>query len=746
MKKILDNLNSVQQEAVQHIDGPSLIVAGAGSGKTRVLTCKIAWLLQNGVSPHSILALTFTNKAAKEMKARIENFGINTHRLWIGTFHSIFSRILRVEAAATGFNSNYTIYDSADSMSLIRSIIKEMALDDKTYRDRDVQSRISMAKNCLMSPSAYSSSSLADDDVKAHRSKIAEIYSRYFARCRNANAMDFDDLLLYTNILFRDNPDILKKYQQNFRYVLVDEYQDTNVAQYLIVKRLAELRHNITVVGDDAQSIYSFRGARIENILNFKKDYPEYTEYRLEQNYRSTKTIVDAANSLIEKNKSRIKKTCFSEGDKGERIELIKAFTDQEEGLMVVHSIGDVIYRNHADCSKIAILYRTNAQSRILEDSLRRRNIPYRIYGGLSFYQRAEIKDVIAYMRLAVNPADDEALKRIINSPVRGIGSTTMERIQTYAGEKALSLWDVIAGLPACMMIIGLRENTVRKIIDFRNLIESFSRAVATANAFDFASDVIKRSGIMAELKSNKAPEGISRLENVEELLNSIKEYVSGNENQDETPTIAEYLQNVSLITDADRDRDDNVGVSLMTIHSSKGLEFDYVYIVGVEEGLFPGNQSLLSEQSLEEERRLFYVALTRAAVKVHISFSNTRFRHGSLVNALPSRFIGDIDKVFIAGTVSRKSSEQPSPRPTLERKSEIDRPYHRVDEMLYTTESGETARLRTGTKVEHSRFGIGVIVEIESEGDEKKARIDFQESGRKTLLLKYAKLKISGQ
>jgi DNA helicase-2/ATP-dependent DNA helicase PcrA len=753
MEDILADLSPVQRDAVQHIDGPSLIIAGAGSGKTRVLTYKIAYLMLNNVSPKSVLALTFTNKAAREMKERIVKVvGRQANRLWMGTFHSIFSRILRTEAEAIGFKSNYTIYDTTDSLSIIRNILKEMDLNDKIYKERDVYNRISMAKNYLMTPVAYTLNvQLTNEDMQSHRPKISGIYQRYFMKCRNANAMDFDDLLLYTNILFRDNPDILKKYQQWFKYILVDEYQDTNVAQYLIIKRLAEVSNNITVVGDDAQSIYSFRGARIENILNFRRDYPNYAEYKLEQNYRSTQTIVNAANSLIAKNKKQLKKTCFSEGEVGERIDIIKTFTDQEEGQIIASLIVDTVYGKQVNYSDIAILYRTNAQSRIFEDSLRRRNIPYRIYGGISFYQRAEIKDALAYMRLAVNPLDDEALNRVINYPARGIGNNTMDKIQAYATDNNSSLWETLGKLP--LAHTSVKDSILKKIIEFRELVESFIIKVNTEDAYTFASDIIRQSGIMAELQANKTPEGISRIENIEELLNSIKEYTKSPDSKDGS-MIAEYLQNVSLITDMDKDStQDSNRVTLMTIHSAKGLEFDYIFIVGMEEGLFPGSISIQSEHSLEEERRLFYVALTRAAVKATISFAQTRYRWGNLTSAVPSRFLRDIDLSYISvnsvkDTMDAKEKLQLN---QLYKKTEKPTDDRRLKPLKPTVKSpsrekvDETPLLSPGTEVEHDRFGRGRILGIDVDGNDVRAKIEFRNAGLKTLILKFAQLKIVG-
>ncbi|MDR2466711.1 MAG: UvrD-helicase domain-containing protein [Prevotellaceae bacterium] len=746
MDNFLDNLNPVQRAAVEHTEGPNLIIAGAGSGKTKVLTCKIAMLLTKGVSPSAILALTFTNKAAREMKERVmQAVGKRADMLRMGTFHSVFSRILRYEAANIGFNSNFTIYDATDSLSLIRGIIKEMNLDDKVYKEKDIQNRISNSKNHLISAAAYASNAkLVGDDTSMRKPKTADIYLKYVARCKSANAMDFDDLLFYSNVLFRDRPDVLEKYRQVFRYILVDEYQDTNVAQYHIVNRLAEKERNITVVGDDAQSIYSFRGARIENILNFRKDYPDYAEFKLEQNYRSTRTIVDAANSLISKNKRQLKKTCFSKGETGEKIEVSRAFTDREEGVLVASSILDAVHAGRVGYSETAILYRTNAQSRIFEDSLRKRNIPYRIYGGISFYQRAEIKDVLAYLRLAANPLDDESFRRVINYPARGIGASSMEKIQTYASTNGLTLWDTVrsVSLPS----IGVKESIAAKIVKFADMIAEFVPKAHSTDAFAFASALINRSGIKAELKANKSPEGISRAENVEELLNGIKEYTDSAENKSETRPVTEYLQNVALITDADKpDSDDLDRVSLMTIHSAKGLEFNYVYVVGMEEGLFPATGTMTSEHELEEERRLFYVALTRAAVKVHISFAQARYRWGSLVSPVPSRFLRDIDARYLsAPSITGFSSD--SRQPFHGRESGTDDGNKWKEESIFarksSIEEGELD-IRLGTEVEHARFGRGRVCEIEDYGGNPKLKIDFQEAGQKTLLLKFAKLTI---
>jgi DNA helicase-2/ATP-dependent DNA helicase PcrA len=763
MNDILDDLNPVQRKAVEHINGPNLIIAGAGSGKTRVLTYKIAYLLMNNVSPNSVLALTFTNKAAREMKERISKVaGKQANKLWMGTFHSIFARILRFEAETIGFTSHFTIYDTTDSLSILRGIFKEMELNDKIYKDKEVYSRISMAKNCLITPAAYKlNTQWTEEDIKSHRPKISGIYQRYVAKCRNANAMDFDDLLLYTNILFRDYPDVLKKYQRWFKYILVDEYQDTNVAQYLIVKRLAEKSNNVTVVGDDAQSIYSFRGAKIENILNFRKDYPDYTEYKLEQNYRSTQTIVNAANSLISKNKQQLQKICFSAGNVGEKIDIIRAFTDQEEGQLVASSIVDTVYGRQVMCSDIAILYRTNAQSRIFEDALRRRNIAYRIYGGISFYQRAEIKDALAYMRLTVNPQDDESLNRIINYPARGIGPHTMEKLQSYANDNNVSLWETINRLSSTQLLplqLGIKDSTMKKLSDFKELIESFIIKVNTENAYTFALDVIKRSGILADLKANKTSEGVSRAANIEELFNGIKEYSKIAENKENGALIAEYLQNISLITDMDKNSSkDNNRVTLMTIHAAKGLEFGYVYIVGMEEGLFPGPNSIHVENALEEERRLFYVALTRAAIKVTISFAQTRYRWGNSSASTPSRFLRDIDHTYLTANSARDSIDAANYPPSnfsysnfinnmpddYKLKPLKQKQTYRSEETVNTSNTSNTSVLHLGTEVEHARFGYGRVMAIEVEGNEARAKIDFYTAGLKTLILKYAKLNI---
>ena len=766
---LLNDLNEVQREAVINYKGPGLIIAGAGSGKTRVLTYRIAYLLDQGVAPQTVLALTFTNKAAREMKERITNLvGPSARRLWMGTFHSIFARILRTEAEHLGYTSSFTIYDTTDSRSVVKSIIKELNLDENRYKPANVLGRISMAKNNLITVAAYRANGEAQAQDSAMRQpRIADIYRIYAERCKNANAMDFDDLLLNTNVLFRDHPDVLEKYQRIFQYILVDEYQDTNTAQYLIVKKLAAATRNISVVGDDAQSIYSFRGARIENILNCRSDYPDYKEYKLEQNYRSTQTIVNAANSVIRKNSKQLKKNCFSDGDIGEKIGVLKALTEQEEGFLVAASITDYLYREHADYNHFAILYRTNAQSRIFEDALRKKNIPYKIYGGISFYQRAEIKDAVSYLRLIVNPFDDEAFKRVINYPARGIGDTTMDRLQMAATQLNLSLWETLNTVSPDEM--GIRSGTAKKMKEFAELIDSFKTRALNEDAYQLAYDVIKRSGMLADLKSNKTPEGIAKLENTEELLNSIKEFIDNQREENEDTTmfipITQYLENVALITDADNDKpEDRNKVTLMTVHSAKGLEFDYVYIVGMEETLFPGSMASQSEHDLEEERRLFYVAVTRAAVKATVSYAQTRYRWGNLTSNPPSRFIKEIDAIYLenAEWASVRNSndmydddDDDTPRRTFPLKQNTPaNPQRTVIQQKRTfvpktnTPKGDfvadnPADIKIGMEVEHERFGTGKVINIEGSGSDIKAIVGFYAAGQKTLLMKFAKLRI---
>lgn len=759
----LSDLNKTQQEAVQNFEGPSLIIAGAGSGKTRVLTYRIAWLLSEGIPASSILALTFTNKAAREMKERIRNLvGEDRSRyLWMGTFHSMFARILRNEAAQLGYPSSFTIYDTADSKNLVKTIVKEMQLDEKMYKPSDVFHRISMAKNALITPQAYGGiTELVAFDRQTRKEKIQDIYKAYAARCLKAGAMDFDDLLLNTNILFRDFPDILAKYREKFRFLLVDEYQDTNLAQYLILKKLSEQHRNICVVGDDAQSIYAFRGARIENILNFRNDYPEARVFKLERNYRSTQTIVNAANSLIEKNAEKLSKQVYSKNDTGEKIPILQAATDTEEGFLIANTIFDEHLREQTHWNEFAILYRTNAQSRIFEEALRKRNIPYTVYGSLSFYQRKEIKDVLAYLRLIVNPRDDESLKRIINFPARGIGKTTLEKIESAAVQSNNTIWYVITHPGEFNLKIGSA---------IRGRLESFVRLISEArdnlgmmNAYDLAYEVTAKSGILNMMQQSTAPEEISRYENIRELLNGISEFIAEPEQEGRFVPLDEYLQNVSLLTDLDKNEEEGQdSVKIMTVHSAKGLEFSHVFVAGLEENLFPSQLSVNTQRELEEERRLFYVALTRAKQKVTLSWAKSRFRWGSTIACNPSRFINEIDAKYLEdhtherdlffterNRVQRNLSG--SPNRTRNIRTEIaGRRLKSVQEASKETpvaanaDFDNPADIQPGQSVEHARFGRGKVLQIEGSEHDRKATVFFNDHGQKTLLLKFARLKI---
>jgi DNA helicase-2/ATP-dependent DNA helicase PcrA len=767
----LEDLNGAQLEAVINTEGAALVIAGAGSGKTRVLTYRIAHLLKNGVYPGSILALTFTNKAAREMKERIASIvGENvSRRLWMGTFHAIFSRILRIECDTTGYPSNYTIYDTQDSKNLLKAIIKSLNLEDNTYKPGVILSRISTAKNNLVTAVAYSQNpQLKESDQAARIPRTGEIYLEYARRCKNSGVMDFDDLLLITNLLFRNHPEILKKYQDLFHFILVDEYQDTNFSQYLIVKRLAEIHHNICVVGDDAQSIYSFRGARIENILNFKNDYPDYQTYKLEQNYRSTQLIVNAANSLIAKNKNQLQKTVFSENDLGEKIKIFNALNEQEEGYLIANEIFDKRMRDYDNYSDFAILYRTNAQSRVFEEVLRKKNVPYRIYGGLSFYQRKEIKDILAYFRLIINLRDDESFKRIINYPARGIGATTLGRLEEYAVSQESSIWDVVSD-PDKMHRAGLNGGAVKKIFEFVSLIDSLANQMNTTEAYGMANKIASESGILSELYNDKSPENLSRYENTQELLNAIQEF-SLNATEEGRPNgLPVFMEDVALLTDQDTDKDGNSDkVTLMTVHSSKGLEFKNVFIVGLEENLFPsGFSGTLTLSELEEERRLFYVALTRAKNNAYLSFAQQRFRWGSAEFCKPSRFIGEIDHQFLNLQNSRsipmfrnneinsdsenqyypkreqQKSEAPQKSYLSGQRFQLSKsPLHNLNSDPFESDSPD--KIMIGMFVEHQRFGRGKVMEIEGEMPGKKAKVFFPNAGEKQLLLKFAKLKIS--
>ncbi|MDR3296767.1 MAG: UvrD-helicase domain-containing protein [Prevotellaceae bacterium] len=767
----ITSLNPAQRAAVEAYEGAALIIAGAGSGKTRVLTYRIANMLAHGVKPYGVLALTFTNKAAREMKERIGQVVGEQHArmLWMGTFHSVFAKILRIECEHIGFPSAFSIYDTQDSRSLLSAIIKELRLDDSVYRVNDVHARISMAKNTLITPQAYAASgSIADNDRAARKPRMAEIYAIYVRRCKSAGAMDFDDLLLHANILFRDHPGVLQKYRDKFRYVLVDEYQDTNFAQYLIVKKLCEMRGYLCVVGDDAQSIYSFRGAKITNILNFQKDFPGCKVYKLEQNYRSTQNIVNAANSVIAKNESQLKKQCYSDGDEGEKIGLLPAFTDQEEGLRVVGDIAERIYRHHAPYSEFAILYRTNAQSRIFEDALRRKSIPYRIFGGQSFYQRKEIKDLLAYLRLIVNHSDNEAFKRVVNYPKRGIGDTTVDRIEQAAARGEMCMWDAILSLSPEQA--DVRGAAYKKLSQFLLLVDTLSTAAATVDAYELAMATAQQSGLLAELKSDKTVEGITRIENIEELLNGIKEFAENyKEENGELPRIAHYLESVSLLTDADKDNPDEQNVvSLMTVHSAKGLEYGYVYVVGMEESLFPGRIAMMSQSEIEEERRLFYVALTRAKVKATLSYAHSRYRWGKSESNPPSRFIREIEPAYIdlaaeepdedllsqdpddygtrddlASGSARRFAPQSKFNPSFERRKAY--ATHEADEKPSALPSVacDTGNIVVGATVEHKNFGRGEVLAIESMGGEVRVTVSFKLAGKKTLMTKFAKLKV---
>lgn len=756
MQNYLDQLSDVQRAAVTSTTGPSLIVAGAGSGKTRVLTYRIAHLLATGVKPWNILALTFTNKAAREMQNRIASLvgEQDAQYLVMGTFHSIFSKILRVESERLGYPSSYTIYDTSDSKSLVKTILKEYRLDEKVYKPNHILNRISMAKNNLVTCDVYKAShELTAADSANHMPLIGTIYERYTMRCRHDGAMDFDDLLLNTNILFRDNPDILDKYQQKFKYILVDEYQDTNYAQYLIIKKLAQQHNNICVVGDDAQSIYSFRGAKIENILSFQNDYPQCKLFKLEQNYRSTQNIVSAANSLIKKNEHQIPKDVFSEKDEGEPIRVMEAMTDIEESYNVVGDIFAKISNRHLSYQDFAILYRTNAQSRTFEEALRKRNFPYKIYGGLSFYQRKEVKDAIAYMRLIANHSDGEALKRIINYPLRGIGETTLEKISSAANVNECSLWEIISRPdinPA-----GLNKSVLAKIAGFVELIESFTSDMEKMDAYDMARNIIDKVGIKNEFQNSSDVEDKSRLENIEELLRGISDFVAANYKDDNVPRLPSFLENVALITDQDdKKKESKDSITLMTIHSAKGLEFPYVYIVGMEEGLFPSSLSVYSQNELEEERRLFYVAITRAMSEVTLSFCRSRSKYGGAREQVtPSRFIRDIDPQYLYRDKSFNTN-RPTFGSTTFGQSKLSSltgfaAKQRLIQVNKATSQptgivpSDNSEIRPGVSVLHQQFGQGKVLRIDGEGDSKAALIFFPKAGEKKLLLKFAKLQV---
>ncbi|WP_337040566.1 ATP-dependent helicase [Emticicia sp. 17c] len=753
----LDKLNPPQREAVTHPEGPLMIIAGAGSGKTRVLTYRIAWLIEQGVDPFNILALTFTNKAAGEMRNRIgQIIGSDAKNLWMGTFHSIFAKILRFEGKRLGYTSDFTIYDTDDSKSLIRTIIKELGLDDKVYRPNYVLNRISNAKNALVSWEAYINNPIyIEDDKAARMPEIGRLYKTYQLRCFQANAMDFDDLLFNTNVLFRDHLDVLNKYQHKFKHVLVDEFQDTNVSQYLITRKLSSVHQNICVVGDDAQSIYAFRGANIQNILNFKTDYPELHVVKLEQNYRSTKTIVNAANSVIARNKEQLEKNVFTDNEEGAKIEVIKAASDNEEARLIATSIFEAKNNGSLKNNDFSILYRTNAQSRAFEEALRKINIKYRIVGGLSFYQRKEIKDLLAYLRFTVNQNDEEAFKRIINLPKRGIGDTTVAKIVVTAAENNKAVWEVVSNIN--QFVAG---RAGQAIDEFATLIKSFKIMVEEGkDAHTVAAYIAKTSGILRELYEDKTVEGLSRYENVQELLNSIKQFVDNPENEEKS--LSAFLQTVTLMTSADQEDEDGDSdrVTLMTIHGAKGLEFKYVYIVGLEENLFPSQMMLQNRSDLEEERRLFYVAITRAEQKLTLSYAETRYNYGRLNYCEPSRFLEEIDKKFLQMSKSRVVSygdtEMRSDRPATstlsfaKKESIISnlKPVQKAVAAPHTPSSdfvpSDTSNLKEGNKVEHPKFGFGTVKRMDINGTDRKATIFFEGQGEKTLLLSFAKLRI---
>ncbi|MBQ3070344.1 MAG: UvrD-helicase domain-containing protein [Tidjanibacter sp.] len=807
--RILQGLNPAQEQAVVNYEEPSLIVAGAGSGKTRVLTCRIAWMIAQGVAPWSIMALTFTNKAAKEMRERIEAMvGEKSRYIWMGTFHSVFMRILSNEAAHIGYQPSFTIYDTAQSDTIVKNIIKEMQLSDEVYKPRDVHSRISLAKNNLVTADAYESNpTLMEEDKRRRQPQFYQIYKKYCQRCKENNAMDFDDLLLNTNILFKNHPEVLEKYRQRFAYILVDEYQDTNLAQYIIIKNLSGGSSKICVVGDDAQSIYSFRGAKIENILRFQRDFPSAKIYKLEQNYRSTQTIVEAANSVIEHNQRRLKKHVFSENSVGSKIDIYKAYTDGEEAQIIADGVRNAFRMDGAqDWSQIAVLYRTNAQSRPIEEALRKRDIPYRIYGGHSFYDRKEVKDLMAYFKTIANPRDNDSLLRIINYPARGIGEVTINKLRAYAQQQGVSIWEVLTATEESQLAA-----ISKRLLDFRKLIAELSLARSEKGLYEFGMEVATRSGILSLYKLNPSPESESALQNIEELLNSMQNYrhemieVAAQEEVTE-PTIEQWLQNVSLLTDMDEDKEGNSKnfVTLMTVHSSKGLEFDHIFIAGLEENLFPNIISIASPDQLEEERRLFYVALTRAKRCATVTFAQTRFKWGSTEFCRPSRFIKEINPKYVELHFALDDEEDENNR--SEARNQIETLKRRFDQRQGRTvvekrefqsrqspvqsyrnaatqqqpyRGGATAPVRpnvasmrsvgerrvvqgegsgvgapspmgsaaysVGQRVRHARFGLGTITELEMLATDVKITVEFENpmAGKKTLLSKYAKLEV---
>ncbi len=773
IEKHIAQLNEAQRAPTLQKDGPMIIIAGAGSGKTRVLTIRIAYLMSQGVDAFNILALTFTNKAAREMKNRISQIvgASEAKNLWMGTFHSVFARILRAEADKLGYPSNFTIYDTQDSVRLITAIIKEMNLDKDVYKPKQIYSRISSYKNNLITVKAYfNNPELIEADAMSKKPRLGEVYKNYVDRCFKAGAMDFDDLLLKTNELLNRFPDVLQKYQNRFRYILVDEYQDTNHSQYLIVRALSDRFQNICVVGDDAQSIYAFRGANINNILNFQKDYDNVQTYRLEQNYRSTNNIVRAANSIIDKNKVKLDKVVWTDNADGPPIKVHRSLTDAEEGRFVASVIWEEKMRNQQKNGDFAILYRTNAQSRAMEDALRKRDIPYRIYGGLSFYQRKEIKDVLAYLRLVINPKDEEALIRVINYPARGIGDSTLDKLTVTANQYKRSIFDVMENLDK--VDLKLNAGIRQRLADFVTMIRSFQVIDQTQDAFYLAEHVAKKTGLLQELKKDATPEGVARLENIEELLNGIRDFTEGQkEVEGARGSLAEFLEDVALATDLDKDTGDDDRVAMMTIHLAKGLEFPTVFVVGMEEDLFPSALSLNTRSELEEERRLFYVALTRAEHQAYLTYAQSRYRWGKLTDAEPSRFIEEIDNQYldyitpketgyrfkpmidadIFGDVDKSKFRQTKPSNGTPPRKYIDDPQPTIRKLRAVESVSPVKKMTTderlvpGAVVMHDRFGKGKILAIDGVGQDKKAEIDFEIGGIKKLLLRFARLDVIG-
>ena len=797
--QILQGLNAAQRDAVINYDSPSLIIAGAGSGKTRVLTSRIAYMIEQGVAPYNILALTFTNKAAEQMRTRIESMiGPRSRYLRMGTFHSVFARILRENADRIGFPDSFTIYEPTDVKNLLKTITKELNLDEDKYKPNVLASRISYAKNCLVTPGAYiSNPSYGAEDRQKQIPEFGNIYNIYCARCKQNGAMDFDDLLLQTNILLKDCPDVLAKYQELFQYVLVDEYQDTNYAQYIIIRRLSQLHSRVCVVGDDAQSIYSFRGAKIENILSFKRDYPDAMVFKLEQNYRSTQTIVEAANSVIKHNSRRMEKKCFSEGAKGAPVRFFRAYTDREEAELVVNDMRSKVRESGTDWNEVAILYRTNNQSKAFEDSLRRKGIPYRIYKGNSFYDHKEVKDMLGYIRLIINPRDDEAFKRIVNYPARGIGDTTVQRIEAIARERGVSMWEAVDTLVAEPVTDSVTRAIVRKVAEFVELIRALSLARTDKSLYDFGLEVATRSGILALYRTENTPDAQSAVDNIEELLNTMQlfneqreaEIRNGEREENEAATIEEWLQSVMLMTDMDNETEEEQHkVTLMTVHSAKGLEYEYVYVVGMEEQLFPSQRAMETPDGLEEERRLFYVALTRAKCEATLSFAEMRFKWGNMEFSQPSRFLSEIDEQYIEADFELKRDSRPAhsfnesgSRVNNEGRTAVEelrrrfdyrfknkpqetskpaRPNPAIVEPVRTSTDGmrrlgitrkgdETSpqavaspcNYNVGEKVEHPKFGAGIIRHIEVLATDHKLIVEFSNYGEKTLLAKFAKL-----